>query len=122
MLESWHKTRQRLHLFWDNWATEYLTALKEQHRKRLKLQRYEPAVDDVVMIQPTPAHAWGLGRVIRVISPRHVEIQIPNGKSIIRSVKQLAPILHATANYHSNINKILQGPAGVSGTNIDNTP
>ncbi|XGW12071.1 hypothetical protein V3C99_013055 [Haemonchus contortus] len=86
-LESSEQIAQK---FWERWHMEYLTALREVQRSRLKQHRHarprEPTVGEIVLIEQEniPRGSWCYGKIVELVKStdeqvRSLKILLPNG-------------------------------------------
>ncbi|EPB66636.1 hypothetical protein ANCCEY_14273 [Ancylostoma ceylanicum] len=112
-LTEWYKdTTEVLNSFWNNWYSEYLSALAQRHQSRLCQSQYthtQPRVNDMVIIGDgnMPRGQWKLGIVTKLHSTkkgvvRSAEVRTRKGKLLARSITQLYPLeISAQDNYNT---------------------
>ncbi|VDL74520.1 unnamed protein product [Nippostrongylus brasiliensis] len=100
--EALHSSCQFTERFWKIWSEKYLTALREQHTRRLALKNDTPKVPTpgtvVLLVDPNLLrNTWKIGRITK-LNPskdsaiREVELILPNRRKTRRPINLLVPL------------------------------
>ena len=75
-----------LNHFWSRWPNEYVTSLREYHKKCKQTNDIKPSINDMVIVfkEKQPRNKWMLGRVVELINVhdgKTREVKIIMGKT-----------------------------------------
>jgi hypothetical protein len=101
LVKAWKENTAIVNSYWDIWQKEYLTALRESHRKVTPAKgsrREQVSVGTVVLIkQNLPRSVWKLGTIDELHFSkdglvRSAIVRLSTGKKITRPINLLVPI------------------------------
>ncbi|VDM98441.1 unnamed protein product, partial [Onchocerca ochengi] len=103
LLKYWSNTLSALDFFWNLWRDEYIVNLRERTQKELTspraVERRIPRENETVLLNEpdTPRGMWKLVGIKAIKRGwdgkiRTATIQMPNGKLLDRSIKELYPL------------------------------
>ncbi|VDM93431.1 unnamed protein product [Onchocerca ochengi] len=103
LLKYWSNTLTALDVFWKLWIDEYIVSLRERTQYKLTsprvVERRSPHENEIVLLNE-PGIARGMWKLARIKAIkrewdgkiRTATIQMPNGKLLDRSIKDLYPL------------------------------
>ncbi|VDL78098.1 unnamed protein product [Nippostrongylus brasiliensis] len=88
--------------FWHIWRTQYLTSLREHHKRNIDTKRgttTTPKIGTVVILSEPdqPRNNWAIGRITNLVhdeenTVREVTIELPNKRKVRRPVNRVIPL------------------------------